>query len=106
MSDTLFFLIPLCGMFIFILPLLFSPFIFHIIATIRISQYGGSGTGFFFFSWIYILFSSKANDWKDFNKATAVVLGILTLGLFLPVYILFTLNNDKNKSTSRYLDDD
>jgi hypothetical protein len=81
-------------------------FILQVIGAVCISLNGGSGIGFFFFSWIYILFSTKANDWKGFDKTTAAILGIFTSGLLLPVYILFSLGKSKNKSTSRYQDDD
>jgi Na+-transporting NADH:ubiquinone oxidoreductase subunit NqrB len=65
--------------------------ILHLIASFRVSKHGGSGIGNFFLSWIYILFSQKANHWKNFSKVIAVVLGIITCGLIMDIYIIIKL---------------
>jgi hypothetical protein len=64
--------------------------VLNIIAAVRVSKMGGSGVGYFFFGWIYIVCSSKVDRWQGFSKGIAIVLGLLT-GIGLPIYILTTL---------------
>jgi hypothetical protein len=73
-------------------------FIVHIVATVRISDYGGSGAGYFFLGWMYIAGSQKARNWGDrFEKIMAVLLGGLGGGFPLDIYILYIL---KKKSAT------
>jgi hypothetical protein len=106
MTDTDFMATYLGGFMAFFLIFSLLLFILQIAAAFRVAKFGGSGVGYFFFSWLYILLSSKANDWKNFSKLVVVLLGLFTAGIFLPLYILFSLKVDKNKSTSRDRDDD
>jgi asparagine N-glycosylation enzyme membrane subunit Stt3 len=78
-------------------------FLLHIIATIRISKMGGSGLGYFFFGWIYICCSSKADEWNGFNKTLAVIVGLLT-AIGLPIYIIAVLKPKKNTLTDTIAD--
>ncbi|MDR0384365.1 MAG: SHOCT domain-containing protein [Christensenellaceae bacterium] len=61
------------------------------IASVRVSKMGGSGAGFFFLGWIYICCSNKADEWVGFSKGAAIVLGLLTGGVGLSIYVLVTL---------------
>jgi asparagine N-glycosylation enzyme membrane subunit Stt3 len=75
--------------------------VLQILVCVRISKMGGSGVAYFFFGWIYIACSSKANEWKDFNKTIAVILGLFT-GIGLPIYILAVLKpNAKPAETEK-----
>lgn len=66
-----------------------------IAAAVRVSKNGGSGAGFFFFGWLYIACSAKANEWKSFSKTVAIILGLLFNGIVLSGYVIATLKNKK-----------
>ena len=69
-------------------------FVLNIFAAVRISRAGGSGLGFFFFGWLYVACSERANHWNGFSKIIAVLLGLLT-GIGLTIYVLVVLKEEK-----------
>jgi hypothetical protein len=73
----------------------------HIVATVKVSKYGGSGVGYFFLGWIYIACSNVAYTWNSFEKLIAILVAIFTDGLGLDIYIIGVLN-ERNQRNYNY----
>jgi hypothetical protein len=67
-------------------------FALAVIAAWKVNDYYGSSVAFICFGWIYLCTSREARKWKNFNKTTAVLLGIFTL-IGASIYIMLTLTD-------------
>ena len=57
-----------------------AEIVLRIVAAVRIQKNGGSGVGYFFLSWFYIILSSKAAGWAGFSQTHAVLAMFFPLG--------------------------